>query len=188
MPDDSFAGLMQRLRAGEDEAAREVFARYTRRLVGLARQRLDTRLAGKVDAEDVVQSAYKSFFVRQREGQLEVGNWDGLWGLLTLITLRKIADRAAQFRASKRDATREVAGEAWDVALDREPEPDAALLLAETVAGLLHDLDPDERPILELSLQGHTATEISEQLGRAERSVRRLRERIRKRLERASLV
>jgi RNA polymerase sigma-70 factor (ECF subfamily) len=44
--------------------------------------------------------------------------------------------------------------------------------------------DPDERAVLELSLQGYTATEISERLGRAERSVRRLRERVRKRLER----
>lgn len=83
-------------------------------------------------------------------------------------------------------ATREVGGEAWDFALDREPEPDAAILLAETVERLLRDLDADERPILELSLQGHSATEISEQLGRVERSVRRLRERIRKRLERGS--
>jgi RNA polymerase sigma-70 factor (ECF subfamily) len=37
---------------------------------------------------------------------------------------------------------------------------------------------------LELSLQGFTAPEISVRLGRAERSVRRLREQIRKRLER----
>ena len=44
--------------------------------------------------------------------------------------------------------------------------------------------DADERAILELSLQGFTAAEVAEQLGRAERSVRRLRERLRKRLER----
>src|SRR3954451_25488557 len=99
---------MERLRDGEDAAARVVFARYTRQLIALARQRLDDRLAGKVDAEDVVQSAYKSFFVRQRAGQLEVGNWKSLWGLLTVIMLRKVADRAAHFRAEKRNARREV--------------------------------------------------------------------------------
>ena len=68
MSDDFFAGLMRRLRSGEDAAAREVFERYTRQLVGLARRRLDERLAGKVDPEDVVQSAFKSFFVRQARG------------------------------------------------------------------------------------------------------------------------
>jgi RNA polymerase sigma-70 factor (ECF subfamily) len=190
MSDDSFAALMRNLREGEDDAAREVFSRFTRQLVSLARSRLDDRLASKVDPEDVVQSAYKSFFVRQRAGQLDVGNWKSLWGLLTVITLRKVADRAAYFHADKRDASRELPPPAdtqtpaWQTALDREPTPDEAAALTETVESLLRDLTEDERPILELSLQGHSAGEISELLGRAERSVRRLRERIRKRLER----
>src|SRR5215211_8109330 len=108
-PNDSFAVLMTRLRSGEDEAAREVFVRFAGRLVGLARRHLDARLAVKVDPEDVVQSAYKSFFVRQRDGTLDVGSWDGLWGVLTMITLRKCADRAAYYRAEKRDVARETA-------------------------------------------------------------------------------
>jgi RNA polymerase sigma-70 factor (ECF subfamily) len=188
---DSFAGLMQRLRDGEDEAARQVFVRFARRLVGLARQHLDGRLAAKVDPEDVVQSAYKSFFVRHREGDLEVGSWDGLWGLLTLITLRKCADRAAYYRAGKRDMSREVAGGDDDsaamnrLAVDREPTPDEAAVLAEAVEALFGAVaDPEERAVLELSLQGYSTTEISEKVGRAERSVRRLRERVRKVLER----
>jgi RNA polymerase sigma-70 factor (ECF subfamily) len=72
-----------------------------------------------------------------------------------------------------------------EIALDREPRPDEAAVLAETVEALFRATDdPDERAILELSLQGYTAAEISERLGRAERSVRRLRERLRARLER----
>jgi RNA polymerase sigma factor (sigma-70 family) len=189
---DSVASLMNRLRSGEDAAAREVFVRFAARLAGLARRHLDVRLAVKVDPEDVVQSAYKSFFIRQRDGGLDIGTWDGLWGVLTLITLRKCADRAAYYHAEKRDVTRETPGRssdsvppAVDAALDREPLPDEAAALAETVEGLFRVIDdPDERAILELSLQGYTASEISQQLGRAERSVRRLRERIRKRLER----
>ena len=189
-PDQSVVELMGRLRSGEDDAARELFVRFTGRLVGLARRHLDARLAVKVDPEDVVQSAYKSFFVRQREGSLEVGTWDGLWGLLTLITLRKCADRAEHYRAGKRDVAREVAPPAADSAADtpgltREPSPEEAAILAETVEALFRAVDDaDERAILELSLQGCTAPEIAERLGRAERSVRRLRERIRKRLER----
>jgi RNA polymerase sigma-70 factor (ECF subfamily) len=191
-PTDSIAELMTRLRSGEDEAAREVFVRFATRLAGLARKHLDARLAVKVDPEDVVQSAYKSFFVRQRDGLLDIGTWDGLWGILTLITLRKCADRAAYFGTAKRDVARETAGSGTDtafpladLAIDRDPRPDEAVLLSETVEALFRSIDdPDERAILELSLQGYTAAEISEQLGRAERSVRRLRERVRKRLER----
>jgi RNA polymerase sigma-70 factor (ECF subfamily) len=189
---DSFTLLMNRLRSGEDAAAREVFLRFAARLAGLARRHLDARLAVKVDPEDVVQSAYKSFFIRQRDGGFDVGNWDGLWGVLTMITLRKCADRAAYYRAEKRDVTRETGGgpdasapAVVEFVLDREPLPDEAAVLTETVEALFRAIDdPDERAILQLSLQGHTAAEISVQLGRAERSVRRLREHIRKRLER----
>jgi RNA polymerase sigma-70 factor (ECF subfamily) len=184
---DTFAALMSRLRAGEDAAAREVFERFAGRLIGLARGQFNQLLSRKVDPEDVVQSAYKSFFVRHRAGKLEVGDWDGLWHLLTLITLRKCADRAEYFRAKRRDAAREAGSDkpdAWLAALDREPSPEEAVILAETVEGLFRDVSAHERPVLELSLQGYSVPEICERLGRAERTVRRLRERVRKRLER----
>ncbi|HTK78397.1 MAG TPA: sigma-70 family RNA polymerase sigma factor [Gemmataceae bacterium] len=184
---DTFAALMARLRAGEDAAAREVFEKFAARLIGLARGQFNQLLARKVDPEDVVQSAYKSFFVRHRAGKLEVGDWDGLWHMLTLITLRKCADRAHYFKARRRDAAREAGADQPDVvlaALDREPKPEEAVILAETVENLFRDVSAHERPVLELSLQGYTVPEICERLGRAERTVRRLRERVRKRLER----
>jgi RNA polymerase sigma-70 factor (ECF subfamily) len=188
---DSFGEWLTRLRAGDDAAARTIFERFAHRLVGLARRRFHASLKYKVDPEDVVQSAYKSFFRGFDKGKFTVGNWDGLWGLLTLITLRKCADRVQYHRAECRDAIREVpaAAEAeagvWGTeALSREPTPLEAAVLSETVAQLLADLDEDERPIVELSLQGYTTQEISEKIERPERSVRRLRERVRQRLER----
>jgi RNA polymerase sigma-70 factor (ECF subfamily) len=188
---DSFADWLRRLRAGDDAAARAVFQRFARRLIGLARRQFHASLKYKVDPEDVVQSAYKSFFRGFDEGKLTVGNWDGLWGLLTLITLRKCADRVEYHRAECRDAIREVPAPTGAVgraagmeALSREPTPLEAAVLSDTVEQLLAGLDEDERPIVELSLQGYTTQEISQQLDRAERSVRRLRERVRQRLER----
>ena len=83
------------------------FARFTRRLIGLARAQLDVRLLHKIDPEDVVQSAYKSFFLRYGEESLASEGWDGLWGLLTTITLRKCADRVRYHRAERRDMARE---------------------------------------------------------------------------------
>src|SRR5262249_14799781 len=145
-----------------------------------------------VDPEDVVQSAYKSFFRRFDEGSLDIGGWNSLWGLLTVITVRKCADRANYHRAECRDPAREApspAGEEpqpWQEAFGREPTPLEAAELSEAVDRLLGGLDEDERPVIELSLQGHTTQEISRQLGRPERTVRRLRERVRERLERDS--
>jgi RNA polymerase sigma-70 factor (ECF subfamily) len=188
---DSFTEWLARLRTGDGAAARAVFERFAHRLIGLARRQFHASLKYKVDPEDVVQSAYKSFFRGFDEGKLTVDSWDGLWGLLTLITLRKCADRVEYHRAERRDAIREVPattdaeGTAWETeALSREPTPLQAAILSETVEQLLASLDEDERPIVELSLRGYTTQEISRQLGRPERSVRRLRERVRNRLQR----
>ena len=187
---DSFADFLARLHNRDDAAAQELFGRFAYQLIALARQHIDAGLRHKVDPEDVVQSAYKSFFFRYGDGKLDAVNWNSLWGLLTLITVRKCADRAAHHAAECRDATREVPPplahepSAWHEPLGREPTPLEAAVLSETVEQLLAGLDEDERPVLELSLQGYTTREISEMLGRAERTVRLLREGVRHRLER----
>ncbi len=104
--EDSFAVLIDRLRLGEDDAVQEVFQRYVGRLLNLTRDQIDGRLAHKVDAEDVVQSAYKSFILRHQEGKLHVGNRKSLWNLLTLITMRKCAQRIAYLRGTPRHPPR----------------------------------------------------------------------------------
>jgi RNA polymerase sigma-70 factor (ECF subfamily) len=192
---DSFSDVMTRLRAGDQSAARAIFERFVRKLVRLARGQFNAVLRRKVDPEDVVQSAYKSFFLRYGAGKLEVHDWGNLWGLLTMITLRKCLDRVEYHRAECRDVQREAAAQPaaegtqpWWEAVAREPTPEEAAVLVETVEQLVRDLDAQERPILQMSLQGYTTPEICEQLGLAERSVRRFRERIRKRLERLQLT
>jgi RNA polymerase sigma-70 factor (ECF subfamily) len=191
----SFIDLMARLRAGDEAAAREIFHRFVNKLIRLARGQFNAALRRKVDPEDVVQSAYKSFFLRYGAGKLEVQDWGNLWGLLTVITLRKCLDRVEYHRAERRDVQREASAqpgaagaEPWWEAVAREPTPAEAAVLAEAVEQLLRGLDEDERPILEMSLQGYTTQEISDQLGRPERSVRRLRESVRKQLERMQLA
>jgi RNA polymerase sigma factor (sigma-70 family) len=172
-----------------EEASRALFQQFSQRLIGLARCHLDARLKNKVDPEDVVQSAYKSFFLRYGDQTLVTQGSDALWSLLTLITLRKCADRARYYRADCRDVNQEVRAavgsepEFWREAVSREPTPEHAVVLAETVEKILRDVGADERLVVELSLQGYSTQEISEQLSRAERSVRRLRERVRKYLE-----
>ena len=188
MTSDSFAAVMGRFAEDEDAAAREVFDRYAGRLIALARRRFEPRLACRVDPEDVVQSAFKSFFVRHRDGKFEVSGWRNVWGLLIRITLRKCADRVEYLRAGCRDVRREAfdptgAEQPWEVAAAREPSPEQAAVLAETVDALRQLLDDDDRPVLELSLQGYSAAEIGERLGRAVRTVHRIRERVHKRLQ-----
>jgi RNA polymerase sigma-70 factor (ECF subfamily) len=189
--DESFEEVMTRLQAGDQDAAAEVFARFARRLIALARLHLDSRLRQKVDPEDVLQSVFKSFFLRQARGEFDLGSWDSLWALLSVIALRKCGRQNDHFNALCRDVGREAqaAGEQSDAswqALAREPTPAEAAMLAETVEVLLRDLKEREREIVSLALQGYTAAEISAQLNRPRRTVYNLLERIKKRLRAAN--
>jgi RNA polymerase sigma-70 factor (ECF subfamily) len=187
----SFSELMARLRAGDEEAAERVYRQFARRLIGLARSRLDSVLRQKEDPEDVVQSVFRSFFARQADGEFNLDDWNGLWSLLTVITLRKCGHRVEYFRAARRNVQREIptdppemeASAGW-VALAREPSPAEAVMLAETVEYLMRDLEPRDRTILELSLQGETIPAISDRARCSERTVARIQERVRKKLER----
>jgi RNA polymerase sigma-70 factor (ECF subfamily) len=189
--DSSFDDVMARLRAGDPAAAAAVFHRFAERLIALARTRLDARLRQKVDPEDVLQSVYKSFFLRHARGQLAPADWDSLWSLLTVITVRKCGRWREHFHARGRDVSAEVApgpaaddpGAGWE-ALARDPTPAEAAQLAELVEGLLRGLPEGERAIVTLALQGYTASEVSRELGRSERTVYRVLGRVKKRLQR----
>jgi RNA polymerase sigma-70 factor (ECF subfamily) len=190
--DAAFGEVMDRLRAGDQAAAAEVFRRFANRLIGLARTHLDHRIRQKVDPEDVMQSALKSFFVRHADGQFDLSGWDSLWSMLVIITLRKCGHKAEYFRTAMRDISREQAPPAgsgdsassWH-AIAHDPTPVQAVLLAEAVEQVLQSLGDDrERQIVELSLQGFTPVETSAHVGRSERTVQRVLDRVRRRLQR----
>jgi RNA polymerase sigma-70 factor, ECF subfamily len=182
--------LLTRLRGGDEQAAAEVFDRYARRLVGLARQKLNQSLLGKEDPEDAVQSALKSFFPRYTAGQYQLASWDDLWGLLARITAHKCGDRLVRFQAARRDVRREAAkpvtddsNASWEI-LARDPTPGQALVLTEILEELHRSLGERDRGILALHLQGIETAAISTQLHCSERTVFRVLERIRQTLER----
>ena len=185
-PDRSFDDLMTRLRAGEDAAAAEVFRRFTHRLIGLARSRLDHLIRGKVDPEDILQSVYRTFFSRHARNAFDLASWDSLWGMLTVITVRKCDYRRKYFRAARRDVGREAAPDAGATdahVLARDPTPSEAARLTETVELLMRELSGREREMLALSLQGCAIPEVSARVGRTERTVQRVLKRVRERLE-----
>jgi RNA polymerase sigma-70 factor, ECF subfamily len=189
--DARFDDLIGRLRAGDQAAATEVFQRFSRRLIGLARTRLEGSLRQKVDAEDVMLSALRTFFRRHGEGQFSVPGWDELWRLLSLITLRKCGRAVEYYLAECRDVRRE-AGQplqltddsvaSW-VALARDPTPEEAAMLGETIQHLLRNKTDRDRKIIELILQEESTQEISRQTGCSERTVERVRKRLRDELE-----
>jgi RNA polymerase sigma-70 factor (ECF subfamily) len=183
MSSDSFSAVLTRLRADDSSAAELVFARYAGRLVAVARGRLSVALSAKEDPDDVVQSVFRSFFTRLRGGEFALADWDSLWGVLVVITLRKCGNRLAYYRAARRDVGREVEGAGFTPA-DRNPTPDEAAALAETVERVLAGLGPRDRNILTLHLLGHDPSAIAAGVGRSLRTVRRVLDRARRDLVR----
>jgi RNA polymerase sigma factor (sigma-70 family) len=186
--DATFDEVMRRVRAGDGAAETALFQQYVRRLIALAARQFDASLRDRADVELVVLSACKSFFLRNRRGEFQVDDWGELWSVLAMITLRKCADRLRHLRAARRDAGREVAWPDGDddpsYLLDRAPTPVEAAILTDTVATLFQAMTPDDRPIVEQILLGYTAQETAAQLGCSERTVRRVRQRAQRRLER----
>jgi RNA polymerase sigma-70 factor (ECF subfamily) len=186
-----FAALMERLRTGDEDAARAVFDRFARRLVGLAASRLPSALSSKLDPEDVVQSVLKSFFLRHADGRLTVDSWDRLWSLLTVLTVRKCGHKVEHFQAGCRDVRREAARRsasdlAWDWdTIAPDPTPSEAVLFSETLQEVLDGLREDQRPIVRLRLQGFSPREISERVGCTERTIERVLKSVRAALESA---
>ena len=61
--------LVERWQSGDQSAAKQLFDTYVDRLVALARRRISQRLNSRLDPEDVVQSVFRTFFERAKEGR-----------------------------------------------------------------------------------------------------------------------
>ena len=189
----SFRAMLEDLMAGQETAAARIVEQHTDGLIRVARQRIGKKLGQRVDAEDVLQSVYRSFFGRLREGKYEISTGRDLWNLLVRMTLNKICRQAKYHQAQKRDMDQEevVAQQSAqvplaDLARTDEPDPQEAAILIEEVEMLLGALKEQDRPVVELRLQGFTTSEISKETGRPERSVRRILERLKEKLEGAA--
>jgi RNA polymerase sigma factor (sigma-70 family) len=182
--DDLSVNLVARWRSGDQQAAADLFRRYAARLADLARQRLPNKIAARVDAEDVVQSAYRSFFVAARDGRYVLRETGDLWRLLVGITLHKLHHQVRRHTADKRQAGREQpVADDEPGAPGREPLPDEVVALTDLLEQVLAEFDPLERRMIELRLQGYRLGEIATETGRCLHTVLRVVQRFRNKLQ-----
>lgn len=182
MADSDSIDLFRRVCSDNADAQSELFDRYIRRLMGLVRSRLSNRFARRIDPEDIVQSAYRSFFARASDDRFVLENSGDLWRLLAAITINKLNHQIARNKAAKRSVDKEAshilqADESvtmfFENDVDRGPTAEEVVALDEEIAWILRDMDDRQREMFELRLSGHTLIEISEQMGCSERTVRR---------------
>ncbi|HUG18199.1 MAG TPA: ECF-type sigma factor [Planctomycetaceae bacterium] len=153
---------------GKSEAATLLFDRYVTRLVALAKSRLSPLLQARVDPEDVVQSAYRSFFCKAKERNFSLIRSGDLWRLLAAFTINKAKACVEKELAQQRDPHREEKSTALLNAIQNEPSPEEAAILVEQLTLFMEGMKPRDRRILELRLQGETIDSIAVELGRSE--------------------
>lgn len=183
LDDRSDRSLMCRLRRGEGDAATALYLRYAQRLLALTRARSSPELARQVEADDIVQSVFASFFRKAAGGLYDVPEGEELWNLFLVITLNKIRAKGNFLRAAKRDVRRTVTAD------DEEREVPAAVAdetalteLQMVVRDLMAELPDKSAEIVELRIAGHEVAEIAATTKRSRRTVERVLQEFRQRL------
>jgi len=181
-PLSSDGSLLRRFRAGEQDAATELYLRYAQRLLHLAQSKTPSDLAQRVPPEDIVQSVFRTFFRRAADGNYETPQGEDLWKLLLVISLNKIRSQGSFHRAARRDVGQTRSLEP-DQAGSAQREDESALRVLElTIEDLLATMPEAHRPMILLRIEGHDVRTISDRTRRSKRSVERVLQTFRERL------
>lgn len=183
-PSATDKSLLTRYRRGDDDAATELYLRYADRLRALATHQTSSLLQQRVDADDMVQSVFRTFFRRAAIGQYDIPEGDELWKLLLVIGLNKIRYAGVFHRADKRDITKTTSAEDAQFTLTTQRGGDEVALnvLRLTIDEMLEPLPAIVREIVQLRIAGHEINDISQTTGRSKRSVERILQEFRQKL------
>ena len=192
--DGSVTHWIRDLQAGDEGTVQtELWDRYFRRLVALARSKLRDSPARAMDEEDVALAALQSFFHGVKNDRFpELRDRNNLWPLLAKITARKAFHQRRHQRAAKRGMGR-LRGESalespgmndeargLEQYIGTEPTPEFAQLMVDQCGKLMNVLnDATLRSIASQKLHGYSNAEIAATLNRSERTVERKLELIR---------
>jgi RNA polymerase sigma-70 factor (ECF subfamily) len=189
--DDDFTDLMERARSGDPAAVRDFLERFEQEVRVMVRARLPRRLRPRFDSGDFVQAVWQSFFADPNGTPPEFENEAHLRGFLNGVVRNKVQEQHRRLtRTAKHNLARE---EPLYVARgDREvlrevaspdPSPSEAAQEGDRLEQLMAGFGPREIQVLTLRRQGLTHAEVAERIGMNERSVRRIIELFRSRLE-----
>lgn len=167
MTEGSVTAWVNRLAAGDGDAAGPLWDRYFRRMVSLAAGRLPGR---RGDAEDVALSAFFQFCRAAADQRFaRLASRDDLWHLLVVLTARKALDWRKRLSARKRGGPTH---ELPDEVLAPGTDPALAAVVGDEIRALFDKLDGDDlRDIARLKLDGFTNDEIAARLGCTVRTV-----------------
>jgi DNA-directed RNA polymerase specialized sigma24 family protein len=196
--EDSVTGWLDKLRSGDEInlAAREIWRRYFRLVVQLARVRLRASPRGMADEEDVAVTVMDSFYRGVIAGRFpRLAGRDDVWRLLATITARKASNQRRRALPARGrpglgpDLTSDAPGAplgvsetaGLDLLIGHEPGPESVAQQNDLHRRLLDALRDDSlRQVVLLKMEGYQNAQIAIRLGCGLRTVERKLDVIRK--------
>ncbi len=181
------ADFLKRIQEGDESAARELLQRFEPEVRLVVRRQLPRLLRSRFDSLDFLQSVWGSFFRRMRDAPTDFEDSRHLVAFLARAAKNKVIDEYRRAASLKNDMHREEP--LWGDG--RRPKEVAApidspseVAQAHEVLDRLHALLPEERRMmLELKAEGLSSKDIGDRLGVSERTVQRVLEELRRRME-----
>jgi RNA polymerase sigma-70 factor (ECF subfamily) len=162
----SFAEMMQRVRAGDQDAAAELVRRYEPAIRRVVRYRMgDAHLAAVLDSVDICQSVLASFFVRAVAGRFDLDGPEQLQKLLLAMARNKVAFQVRKQHAQCRGGPGAVSGSLDEgLFVDPQPSPSQQVAAQDLLREVQHRLSEEEWQLVQLRTQGLGWDEIAAQL------------------------
>jgi RNA polymerase sigma factor (sigma-70 family) len=185
--DAELTDFLRRIQAGDEAAARELLRRFEAEVRLVVRRQLPRLLRSRFDSLDFLQSVWGSFFRRMRTSPTDFEDSRHLVAFLARAAKNKVIDEYRRAASRKQDMHREEP--LWGDGLRPREVPDPAdspseVAQAREVLVRLRELMPtDRRAILEMKAEGLSSKEIGDRLGISERTVQRVLEDLRRRME-----
>jgi len=171
---DALDSLLQRLTAGEMDAAAEVYMTFEPVLRVMVRRRLTPRLRAKFDSRDVVQSAWADVLKSFRDQGWHFKDREHLRAFLARVTYNHLVNYCRLHSLAMRHERPLAGDEQPGLPPSAQPRP-SELAQADELWKLLVGLCPPAHiNLLQLKRQGVPLADIATQTGLHESSVRRI--------------
>lgn len=187
-----FAQLVSRIRDGDERALERLLAIIAPPMRRIAAAYVGPALRSHVDADDLVQRAALILWHGLRSGKFEVSSPQHLLNL-TRTLLKRQAARAVQKYQSAMNAMAatgefNLGATMVEQSIMPAPSPAKKAETSEQIQNLMMRVNPDDRRMLELLLQGHTIAAAARELGIEPAALRMRLSRLRVRVRRVHRV
>ena len=192
MPNEpDISDLIARAKAGDETAIREFLSRFEPEVRMMVRGRLPRMLRTQFDSMDFVQAVWQSFFADLRSSSRQFENVHHLRGFLAGVARNKVYEEHRRLTRTKKHAlaqeqslyVRRGSREVELALISPEPTPSQAVQASDRLAQLVARCSPLEVQVITLRRQEMTFDEIARRTGVSERSVRRIIDEARERME-----